>query len=159
MSKDKTEEALKVYPYKVEIHSECTHSEREDKEFGQWSEEYTNTLGEVSRLSPGKDNWPDIVSTHSFKQGNLAYLVWVEYSSGDSFGNDTRGHTLALGLFRNGNTAFELKNVVEQVSNYRDKYSFEAATSDGQIFKEVRAPWCGYFENLDEVHVDQVIIH
>jgi len=150
------------FGYAVDIESFCTHSYRENVEFGSWHESYSNTLRSVKKT----ERHPDVVSTLDIKNGEIAIVVWAEWSSGDSFGRADRGHAEAFGIFRDIESADSLIAWLEgfQTKEGRDERGLlriivqSHTTPDGQVFKQYRLPWGGYFENLDELHATPIIV-
>jgi hypothetical protein len=134
------------YGYSVNIDKHCTHSEHEGCNYGSWSESYSNRLATVDIA----EQYPDIVSTIKFNNGDTAYVVWAEYSSGDSFGHGDCSGTEVIAIFETHAPAEELAQFLLTVT----EYSFDYTTSDGQVHKSLYAPWNGYFESLNEIHVD-----
>jgi hypothetical protein len=104
-----------------------------------------------------KNGHPDIVTNLSIEPDEKCHVVWLEYSSGDSFGNGHRNHTVCLGVFKDQSAAKELAGIIR---NHTDddngfgpsKWTLNVETSDGQYHK-IYCSWLGYFEHLDEVHV------
>jgi hypothetical protein len=137
-----------VFGYKVEIDSVCTHYEREDVEWGSWSSEHSNYFKEVLKVD--KNSYPDITSSVDIKEGEECFVVLAEWSSGDSFGCGYRSNTEPLAIFKDAESAQAFKTACEKVKDY----SVELATPDGQNF-DIFAGWVGYFERLDEIHVEQ----
>lgn len=159
MVKKVERETVKMpYGYAVTINSYCEHSEREDVEYGSWSESYSN---DIERLIVKGGS--DVASIHDLQSGDRAFVVWVEWSTGDSFGHGDRSCTEVLGLFKSYEDAEVLKDTIEASSNKYDRRGYEndgvaywVKTPDGQIFTSGWAPWLGYFESLDSVHIDRV---
>ena len=94
--KEKTVESVQ-YGYKVSVDSTCLDSEYSDEQFGPWSESYTNHLESIAAHD---SKYPDVTSIHNIEPGQGALVVWIEYSSGDSFGYADRKYTEIMGLFR-----------------------------------------------------------
>lgn len=150
-----------IHSYKVEINSYCEHSEREPEEFGSWEESFSNSLGKVKRTS--KKEYGDVLSKFDLKKGDDAFVVWIEYSTGDSFGHAERGSTMAIGIFTDVKAARVLAAKINEYDRdvntaAGDKFKYGFKTPDGQFFECGYAPWLGYFEHLNEVHVDVVEI-
>lgn len=151
----------KHYGYSIKIESRCTHDEREDKQWGSWSTEYDNS---IARNGEKTDEYPDVASIHDIAPGSHALVVWVEWSTGDSFGHGKRTGTEILGLFKDAASAKSLKEQLEKdymsYTNYsRSKpHEYNYKTPDGQVFTSKFAPWSGYFESLDSVNMDSVVI-
>ena len=142
-----------MFGYTVKIDKESTYSNEEH-------DAYTNTLKGVY-LKRGE--YPDVVSTHEFKAEDHAWLVWIEWSTGNSFGRSYRSCAEALGLFKDKVSAKLLAKTVEEFKvdrelDYKDQYYVRCETPDGQVFDYPYACWLGYFETLEEVHCDLVEI-
>lgn len=148
------------YGYTVRQHQRCTHSTREPVEYGSWSESYSNS---IDKLIEKTTTYPDVVSLHDLQSGDRAYVVWVEWSTGDSFGRGECAQMEVLGLFKTYEDAEVLKDAIEATEENYSRTSFESdqsaywvKTPDGQIFTSGWAPWLGYFESLEGVHIDRV---
>lgn len=147
------------FGYKVEIDSYCDHYDYPEEEYGSWSASYTNYFKKVTKTK----HYPDVVSDIDFQVGQKCFLVWIEWSSGNSFGYSDRCSTEAIGIFKDEQSARELVKAIEDSSVQYDaetdsRYRFYCKTSDGQEFEYGFAPWFGYFERLDEVHLERIII-
>jgi hypothetical protein len=154
------------FGYDVTIEKSCEHSERSDEPYGPWSASYTNLISDYITTA---ENWPGVTSIHKLEPGDIAYVVWVEWSAGDSFGWGERSYTEVIGLFTDESVAYELQRALySHYKTYMDIDSgkvkskvkrpeaYDITTSDGQNFKHGYASWCGYFERLDEVSVSRV---
>ena len=153
---------VKYYGYGVEVISRCTEDYRSPEEFGEWRESWDNHLKGIARL--GVEH-PDVVSIHDIPRGEDAWVVWVEYSSGDSFGQSEHGYTEIIGIFRKADydAAEELQRGLKQTVSYDFKnrtnwHEYKIETSDGQVFESGFASWTGYFERLDNVYIDRVTV-
>ena len=148
------------FGYAVEIDSVCVYSESSDEKFGSWSESYNNEFKKITKTN----EYPDIVTNIDFQIGETAFLVWVEYSRGNSFGCADREGTEIIGLFKSKEVAQELINAIEyhdrndDERTWDERYKFYHKTSDGQEFSYGFVPWAGYFEYLDEIHCEEVCI-
>lgn len=151
----------------VEFESHCIESERETDEngdyvqYGSWSESYSNSIKSRIIKDP---KFPDVTSTLDIERGERVFVVWVEYSNGDSFGHSHRGGTEAVAVFKDYRTAEELKNAIEghspdrNTSDWENKYKLKLKTSDGQELDIYTGSWHDYFGGLDEVHIDDVLV-
>jgi len=140
--------------FKATISQFCTDYWREDSDdsYGSWGESYSNRFEKLELT----ESYPDIVSSLNFKSGENALVVWVQYSTGDSFGRSDGGAVEAIGVFKDYKAACELSAAVE-LANKNNSNKIEITTSDGQEFN-IYANWSGYFEDLDSVEIDSVII-
>ena len=138
-----------MFGYKVEINSIFTESYRSEEEWGSWSSQYSNYFEDVTKT----DTYPDITSSLDIKEGEMCFVVWAEWSSGDSFGTAHDGNAEALAIFTDVKSAKEFQ---EKVLN-SEEYSVKFTTPDGQVHN-VRCPWTGYFEELTEIHIEQTVL-
>ena len=138
-----------MFGYKVEINSTCTESYQAEEEWGNWSSVNSNYFKQVTKT----DVYPDITSHLDIEEGELCFVVWAEWSSGDSFGTAHDGNAEALAIFTDVKSAKEFQ---EKVLN-SGEYSVKFTTPDVQVHN-VRCPWTGYFEELTEIHIEQTVL-
>ena len=143
---------VKMYGYKVIIDQHCDDSYQSPEQWGEWHSSHTNTFSSIS-----KDNseYPDVVSTEDIKDGQNCFVIWAEWSSGDSFGHGDRSNVEALAVFSQSKDAFDMKNALKKPM---DGYSYDFTASTGQNFHSDFAGWSGYFESLDDIHVSPTIM-
>lgn len=139
--------------YKVNIYQSC-ESDYPEEEYGDWSESCSNSFDLISRTRD-KD-YPDIVSSLDIKIGDPCYVVWVEWSSGDSFGSGYRNHNDSVAVFKTYEDADDLKTRIEKGgdTNYAVKYT----AKDGQEIDIYTGAWTGYFETLESVNISEAIM-
>lgn len=142
-----------MFGYKVEIDQYCEHSEHSGEQFGDWRASYTNS---IKNLVQKTDEYPDITSSLDIAPGTQALVVWAVWSSGDSFGRNSGGHSEAFGIFTDLGSAVQLREAL--YAHTDNNKSTELTTSDGQKFTLGYMPWFGYFESLDSVSVDVVTV-
>lgn len=166
-------DALRLKPqfgYNVKIDSYCDYSEREDVEYGDWSESYTNSFDGVVKKT---DQYPDVTSIFDIQPGTKVWVAWAEWSSGDSFGRADNGYTEVLGIFLDKYAAEELRthiinggnqgeadrqNPGKRKKKVKNPEGYGIRTSDGQWFESGFAPWSGYFERLTDIHIESATV-
>lgn len=142
-----------MFGYKVNINSICEDSYRSEEEYGEWGATYSNSFDGVHKST---DKHPDVVSVEDLGTGTMAYVVWLDYSTGDSFGSGTRNCTDTPAIFSNIEDATKLASMIRtQSESGTVNYVFTAST--GQVFS-IYASWSGYFETLENVYVASAII-
>lgn len=154
----------------IEFHTERENlgGRRDDDEWSRDSYRTYNTLTKVTSLD-AKDSLAYSLKNGEFPEcdlvvgadvgvGDKVYIVWVEYTTGDSFGSDS-GNIEMIGAFvdvdRANKCAQSCKDFGEDDSaGYMDldRYSLKVELDNGQTYS-VHVPWTGYFEHLDQVHV------
>jgi len=89
------------------------------------------------------------------------YLLWCEYTTGDSFGRDG-GQFEAVMLHRNIEAARENARRIRAHNEGEGKgrtpgaFSVTLLTDEGEEFM-CHTPWNGYSETLDDVNVEKVL--
>ena len=158
---------MEKFGYKVSInqYQDSYSNERDENgdsvEYGWHESSHSNSFSRITKVDKG--GYPDIVSDFDFKKGDDVFVVWFEYSTGDSFGSSYRGSIEAVGVFKDKVCAKELRDAIEAFTknsdaNTMNSYKFECETSDGQKFEYGFAPWVGYFETLEDVHIESTEI-
>lgn len=146
---------MTLHSYEFHFSNYCISSERSNEPYGDWSEEYSNSLEYITKV----EEYGDINSIHDLKDGDKAYAVWVEYSTGNSFGWATNGSVEAVGVFKDKESAEAYKKYLEDTDGGIEwGIAIDFVAPDGQVFKEKYRPWNGYFERLSEVYVTLVVI-
>lgn len=145
---------MKLYGYDVDICQICIDSEYSESNSDDylWYESYDNFLGSIT---PNTSGYPDVVSTLKLTKRGTYYLVWLEYSTGDSFGTWNKGSTLACGIFQDLKSANQLKKAIEDSSG---NSPIKLITSDGQEFEIYDCwtdRWTDYFGGLDNVNITE----
>jgi hypothetical protein len=140
--------------YKVIINSSCDDSEFSDEKWGPWSEDWSHSFGSIHRITPPQ--YSDVSSDLNILAEEPVYVVWVEYSTGDSFGWANRGRAVAVGVFK----TYEDAQALEAWLNNKDKarsYSQTYDSPDGQIL-QIYCEWEGYFERLESVNITPTVM-
>lgn len=140
--------------YKVKLYSQC-ESDYSEEEYGDWSESCSNSFDYISRTK--EKDYPDVVSSLDITIGDPCYVVWVEWSSGDSFGSGYRNNSDAVAVFKTYEDADDLKNRIERRSE-NDPYMIKYTAKDGQEIDIYAGGWTGYFETLESVNIEHVIM-
>jgi hypothetical protein len=138
--------------YRVVIDSHCDESSYPSEPYGDWSESWSHYFRSIHLLGSGQHS--DVNSDHSFNVGDHVYVVWLEYSSGDSFGWANSKYVSVVGVLKTQEAADEFEAWINHTKE-EDGNIFES--SDGQTI-EVYRSWVGYFESLETVHIQSTLI-
>lgn len=115
----------------------------------EWSRDSYDGEASVHGAKLVKEDGYDTLGTeHDFKVGDVCYLVWAQYSTGDTFGRDGGQYEL-LEVFPNREEAEARKKIYEGLTDNRSE-------DVGQAIGYV--PWLGYFESLDFVAVEGLVV-
>jgi hypothetical protein len=148
------------FGYSIEIES-FTEETREPNPNDPWDRGNTSTHNSFRHVSK-TEIYPDIASSLDIPVGAECHVVWVVWSTGDTFGRDEGRRTSLIGVFQKEGAALGLQREIERRNQERHNikdynYSFEFVTSDGQELT-VYQSWFGYFDSLDAVHVEQTVM-
>lgn len=108
-----------------------------------------------------KGVWHDVVTDFKVEVAKPYYLLYVTYTTGDSFGSDG-GNIEFIGLYTNREIADENAARIEkhQVKSdngyYADFQLMLVAESDPVKEYVFYAPWNGYFERLENVEIEKI---
>ena len=89
------------------------------------------------------------------------WLVYVNYSTGDSFHHET-GCITFVDVFENANDADALARILEKDYENKDKYDYKPLNVKlpSGFEKEIyTGTWKGYFERLESVRVEAIRYH
>jgi len=147
-----------MFGYKLDMDVTCYNTVVPVEEYGEWQSDSVNVFKGLIR----NDAHPDVSSVVELESSTLPhYLVWVEYSDGDSFGWAKRGRIEAVGIFTTAEDALKVKEAIKADAEARSTRDtiygtpLEVSLSDRNLVINY-VPWCGYFESLDEVHIETV---
>ncbi len=135
--------------------------EESDEEYGEWSSETTNNITGAVKVK--ENEYFDLEVNDNFLNKEV-YLLYILYSSGDSYGNST-GNIEYLDVFENYDKALEVKKIIEDDYKEKPTYTFEPGGMDLFYTKEngnvAKIPTCvykGYFEDLEAVVIQKITI-
>lgn len=112
---------------------------REGDSEDEWDRDSTD--GSVEILScklSDIDAYDSLPIDFSATVGDEIWLVWAKYSTGDSFGTDGGKYELCS-VFQDEQSARKEEKRLEEVTDYS-------------------VPWTGFFEDLDYVTVERMVI-
>lgn len=122
-------------------------SEHSSEPYGDWYEETNNDIQGLE-IVKGKNRYNDVVADFEVKDGDELFLVYAEYSSGDSFGHST-GNLEFIAVYKTEQKAWDAYNVIDNGGSTDLVFILES----GLEYKLGYAPWDGYFENLQHFNV------
>lgn len=102
----------------------------------------------------------------SVQVGDTIFMVWVQYSTGDSFGYDSGYSHEIIGLYKDSKLANQAAEAIREDNRDKPDYSFNdggnqvmVPTFDGTSERPQRTGgWKGYFEGLDFVEVSSLTV-
>jgi hypothetical protein len=114
------------------------------------------TARSIQLVTRDKDYF-DVIAPFKVQLGDSLIVVYAIYSTGDSFGHDSRGCKEIIDVFKSTEKAADCVRAVQATENDHNDYSQKEAIwvrEDGSEGKLDYAPWNGYFESLDGVYAE-----
>lgn len=130
---------------------------RSGETYGDWSE--SNSISYTSAKISEK-SYGDVAlfpGQREPKRGEDIFVVGASYSSGDSFGRG-RGYHELLWAFTDGEAAFKLKDALEEDYRENSDYNFKGNYIEFEGIKVGTSTWKGYFESLEDVFVERIML-
>lgn len=123
------------------------------------SYEYRSTYENISiRLNNKGYDYRSYHTDEEIKKGDTVHVIYCIYSTGDTFG---RHHSGGIEIMYVTKNEADANAVYKALNNYkRPARAWTSAsnisTSTGEISMYI--PWDGYFESLDELHYEIMIV-
>lgn len=137
----------------IDYDVETTNLGGEDPD-DRWSRDSTRSTYEVTGAWIGDGKRGDCPITYC-EPGDKIYVVWADYTTGDSFGSDSSIEFLAA--FKNRSRAEACKRRADEKNGYEDGWDIDVFL-DGEESYRVHIPWLGYFEHLNSVNITEVVV-
>lgn len=146
----------KLYSIEVEddLHGHDTSEADPDDEFSRPSTHTEHNI--ISFKVHPETQYGDVVVPYEPERGVDYYLLYVVYSTGDSFGSDSGSSIEYIGLYTNDELNIAKENERRIETHDTGKHDTDTMlrllmpnTTDFDIY----VPWQGYFESLDYVDI------
>lgn len=136
----------------VNYSSYRTASYHSGEDYGEWSESNDFSLSGV-KLSKNDYEYSEAFTLpQEVKEGDRVYVLWMTYSTGDSFGN-ADGLGEIIWVFPTEELAIAAKKLWEG----SEKYSIDFDIGEGHS-KTLSNVAYGYFENQDSIDISSFIV-
>lgn len=94
----------------------------------------------------------DVVCGADVHKGDTVFIVWAEYTTGDSFGTD-HGYVELVAAFVDETKANTWAEYLQTAGDSNCLIELE----DGS-FHDFYMPWHGYFESLERINVTEIVL-
>jgi hypothetical protein len=148
---------MKVY---VKTRELITDSYRSPEEWGEWSENYDFTVLGVCTTKPDQmagfrdaGRYEEFTIGFEPKIGDTVCVLYMIYSSGDSFGNSD-GQGEVFWVFPDGSSAIAAQRIIEKNI---EQYTVEFDDGCGNKI-QIQNPAAGYFERMTDIDVMTFIL-
>ncbi len=145
-----------LIPVTIQYRNPCTHRDQSPEQFGDWSESYDHELVRAYRTPDTKESLHDkeLFTVQDLNPTNLVYVVWLTYTSGDSFGSST-GNLSICHCSSSLEKAQKIKKLIEEANT--EEYYVEFQDDLGNPVKYAN-PLFGYFEHLETIDITPMIL-
>jgi hypothetical protein len=129
----------------IEFSSICSRDYHSGERYGKWETINHPKFEKISRNKEFIKKWnfeSFKVSDEVFNSQNL-YIVWVEYSSGNSFGRSKGEYKVAA-----------ITEIPQEALNIRDSIVDNVFNTKHSKSVVLYARWDGYFESVTAVHIE-----
>lgn len=99
----------------------------------------------------------DIETSLDIKKGEKIYLLYVVYTTGDSFSTNHGGSIEFINVYRDIEIAKENERRIKEFEETND-YHIDLKTSNGEGEYRIYTPWVGYFESIDYIEIKEFIV-
>lgn len=144
----------KLFGYSVDIEQSC---------YSEYDGTYVSYINTLTCVKICDNDIPDVLSYNKFIPGDECFIVWVEWSTADSYGSNNNDRVESIFLLKNEKEALQLKNTIWLHYNKHneeldyDNSAFNVILEDEKIIT-VKPEWIGYFETLESVNVEKIVI-
>lgn len=140
----------------VEYENRLIDSERSDEPYSSWSEEHDFRVTGV-RTASRKREYEEFEVAFDVEHGTPLFVVWITYTSGDSFGYST-GNGEIIWVFKDSNAALVAMNLWDAASK-KHEVAFSVTFDDGEGNKvELSNPVSGYFEDYGSCDIETFLL-
>ena len=144
---------MKMIDVFVKYNETQTEYYHDGEQWGEWHASYDFSIEGVSLTAPSHHEYEKL-GLENVKPGDVVYVFWMTYSTGDSFGHAT-GQGEVLWVFKDPNLALAAK---QKFMQDKEQYLIEINTDDGKTFT-LSNPASGYFENLGELEISTFLVN
>lgn len=150
----------KKYEYFVNLETyteSYEDNEANDDDYPNWSSTTSFDINGVD-FSKLKIDTESVVSSYEFQSGETAYLVFIGWGHGDSFGHAENGGWQALHLFKDLDLAKMLKMQILYDYSKGDiiDSTFDYMVDDNSFISLSTSAWKDYFGGIDTLYVCEV---
>lgn len=129
-------------------------SHHSDEEYGSWEECYSNNVTGIEIV--GDKDIYSLCRHDEVKDGDVLYLVVIEYSSGNSFGK-SYGEIEFVETFRDIEDARACIKAIHDFNNNVSK-TLKYKLDNGEYYETEYCQWKGYFEHIEDVYIKRLTV-
>ena len=140
----------------IQYNSYCVDSKDADEPFGEWYSEYDFSIKGASLTASERYDNETFNVDSDVKAGDPVFVLYMTYSSGDSFGS-SEGEGEVLWAFKDATLAAAARSAWKKGGDEKAQ-SIEFEIDGGRKIKLSNPAW-GYFENMSSVDLVTVLVN
>lgn len=143
----------------------CEYHTSDGEQYGDWRSDHSFSIERVEHVAEGTKSISSSYSSDRFdinaKPGDVAYVLYMIYSTGDSFGSST-GNGEVLMVYTDKAIAQEAYDLFKTAINEDDNYSHTVTIPvqgvNGREMFKCGNPSAGYFETCQDLCLEPFVI-
>lgn len=145
--------------YSIEIIDDTHgHNTSEPNPTDQWDRASTHTDHNIRGFNVfPNEQYSDISVPYNPEKDTDYYLLYVVYSTGDSFGHDSGNNVEYIGLYTEDELHIAKENERRiEAHDQKKKGNLKLLVPNKNTEFDIFVPWHGYFESLDYIEIESV---
>lgn len=162
MNKEEFKDRLAGKFYNLEIVDDSYSTETSEPDpDNSWDRASTSTDHNILgfKAAPeSNEKYYDILIPYAPLFEERYYLLYVVYSTGDSFGHDEGSSIEYIGFYKSSQLDIARENkckINDFARNTTNSYSVKLKSPEGKVFDQA-VPWKGYFESMDSMEIIEI---
>lgn len=139
----------------IKVNEYCIHSEQGEGTYADWS---SSNCFEVESAHTTPHVRMDSYAVDA-KEGDVVYVLYIRYGSGDSFGHSD-GNGTVIDVYTSESMARKAEKIIEKNTS-ADTWTIPSGVVDDLGKWDMRKVWSpasGYFETFEGVHVTSLVV-
>jgi hypothetical protein len=123
--------------FNVHIDSRLVENKQPTESYGEWYSKYNNIFKSIYPTETA----PDVVTSLDINVEDIVYVIWLERSTGDSFGWGENTEVDVVGVFTDLIIAKQFKNFIESTKEIDLYQTNEALQKQLKSIHELQPPF------------------
>lgn len=133
----------------------------------EWDRPNTYTSRTINHgILKGDEDYGDIIAPFDIKIGDKVFLLYVEWSTGNSFGNDENYGISYIGVFTDLELAEKNLEVIRNANRrsedswelLEEKFVIEHQDGSEEQYIDYSVPWYGYFKSMYSSGIKEILV-
>ena len=139
----------------VQYSQMCTYNHQSTEQYGSWGTRYDSSVEGIVLDRYHRYYLEEFSVAPQFVPGDIAYVLWMTYGTGDSFGSSS-GEIEVLWVFKDFDVASAARDQIEKQIK-QDAYSLTFRDEEG-IDRCLSNPCWDYFSGLEDLYLSEFLV-